>query len=75
MALSDDIGSLESLVQRMVEESGQLGSFDAQAWLTQWLAEPVPALGDRRPLDVLDEPGGIALVTRVLCQMQSGAYS
>lgn len=75
MALSDDIGQLESLVQSIVDESGQPDRFDARAWLARWLAEPVPALGGRCPLDVLVEPGGLELVTGILSRMQSGAYS
>lgn len=75
MALSDDIGMLEALVQRMVEESGRPADFDARAWLTWWLAAPVPALGNRRPLDVLNEPGGMEQVQGILSRTQSGTYS
>ncbi|MFZ2856513.1 antitoxin Xre/MbcA/ParS toxin-binding domain-containing protein [Acidovorax sp.] len=37
--------------------------------------ELVPALGHRRPLDVLGEPGGLDLVRNFLQRAQSGAYS
>lgn len=71
----DDIATLTALVQRMVDESGEPAGFDARAWLDQWLLEVAPALGHRRPLDVLSEPGGLDLVHNFLQRAQSGAYS
>jgi uncharacterized protein (DUF2384 family) len=35
----------------------------------------VPALGDRRPLDVLKEPGGLEVVRSLLMRVKSGAFS
>ncbi|WP_431153092.1 hypothetical protein [Acidovorax facilis] len=35
----------------------------------------VPALGDRRPLDVLNEPGGLEVLRSLLLQAQYGAFS
>jgi uncharacterized protein (DUF2384 family) len=75
VAQSTEISSLEALVQRIVEESGRPVGFDAQAWLARWLEEPVPALGDRRPLDVLDEADGFEKVQQILLRIQTGAYS
>ena len=71
----DDIATLTALVQRMVDKSGESMGFDAQAWLGQWLLEVPPALGHRRPLDVLYESGGLDVVRGVLLRAQSGAYS
>lgn len=71
----DDIATLTAHVQRMVDKSGESMGFDAQAWLGQWLLEVAPALGHRRPLDVLSEPGGLDLVRNFLQCAQSGAYS
>jgi len=34
-----------------------------------------PAIGNRRPLDVLSEPGGLDLVRSYLLRAQSGAFS
>lgn len=73
MTLDQDIAVLATLVQRMAEESGRLKDFDSRAWLDQWLVQFVPALGNRRPLDVLDEPDGLESVRSVLLRMQSGA--
>lgn len=75
MALQEDIISLAALVQRMVEESGNPIGFDSQAWLEDWLASLVPALGNRRLLDFLNEPGGVEVVRSILLRAQDGVYS
>ena len=75
MALQDDVAELNMVVQRIVIESVDPKGFDARSWLDNWLAETVPALGDRRPLDVLKEPGGLDVVRDLLLRVQSGAYS
>jgi uncharacterized protein (DUF2384 family) len=73
--LEDHIAILTMLVRRMVDESGDPTGFDAQAWLDHWLVGVVPALGDRRPLDVLNEPGGLEVLRSLLLQAQYGAFS
>ena len=73
--LEDHIAILTMLVRRMVDESGDPTGFDAQTWLNHWLVGVVPALGDRRPLDVLKEPGGLEVVRSLLMRVQSGAFS
>lgn len=69
------IARLVGQVETMVEESGSTDGFDAAAWLSGWLTEPVPALGSQRPLDLLDTMEGQGLVSKLLAQMQSGAYA
>lgn len=69
------VGRLLGQVQAMVQESGNPEGFDAPAWLSMWMSAPVPALGGVRPLDLMDTMTGQALVSRVLAQMQSGAYA
>ena len=66
---------LTDLVHRIVMESGNLEGFNAEAWLQEWLAVPLPAFGNRRPGDLLREPGGLALVQSTLLQIQSGSYA
>lgn len=66
---------LTDLVQQIVAESGCTEGFNAQAWLQGWLAAPLPAFGNRRPGDLLREPGGLALVQSTLLQIQSGSYA
>jgi uncharacterized protein (DUF2384 family) len=75
MALEDDIATLTVLVHGMLAESGEQAGFDARAWLDHWLTGVVPALGNRRPIDVLNEPDGLELVRSLLSRAQSGAYS
>lgn len=65
------VGQLEAIV----EESGDPTGFDAKAWISRWLLEPLPALGNDRPLDLLDTMEGQALVSSALAQVQSGAYA
>lgn len=66
---------LIDLVQQIVEESGCTEGFNAQAWLQEWLAAPLPAFGNRHPGDLLKEPGGLALIQSTLLQIQSGSYA
>jgi putative toxin-antitoxin system antitoxin component (TIGR02293 family) len=65
------IGQLEA----MVEESGDAAGFDAAAWMSRWLREPLPALGGRCPVELLDTMEGQALIADALAQIQSGAYA
>lgn len=70
LGLAKLLGQLEAMLQ----ESGDAEGFDAQAWLSRWLSEPVPALKGA-PIDFLDTMEGQALVAQTLAQMQSGAYA
>lgn len=74
MSLNADLDALALIVARMVQESGSAQAFDAHQWLNKWIAEPLPALGGRYPVDVLAEPGGFELIRTILTRMQSGAY-
>lgn len=65
------VGQLEAMIQ----ESGDPEGFDARAWISNWLREPLPALGGVRPVDLIDTMEGQALVSTVLEQIQSGAYA
>ena len=66
---------LTALVQQIVMESGNPEGFNAEAWLQEWLAAPLPAFGNRRPWDVLQEPEGLALVRATLLQIQNGSFA
>lgn len=68
------VGRLLGQVEAIVRESGNPDGFDASAWLTRWLREPLPALAGARPLDMLDTIEGQRLVSDMLSRMQSGAY-
>ncbi|WP_458098435.1 antitoxin Xre/MbcA/ParS toxin-binding domain-containing protein [Roseomonas sp. WA12] len=69
------IARLVGQVQAIVEESGNPVGFDAAAWTSRWLSEPLPALGGARPLDLLDTMEGQALVSSTLAHVQGSAYA
>jgi putative toxin-antitoxin system antitoxin component (TIGR02293 family) len=69
------IARLVGQLEAMVQESGASEGFDAAAWMSRWLKEPLPALGGARPIDLVDTMEGQALVSTALAQMQSGAYT
>lgn len=58
----------------MVQESGNPVGFDAEAWITNWIEQPVPALG-ARPVDLLSSEEGLAKVSAILAQAQAGAFA
>lgn len=69
------IAKLVGQIEAMLEESGASAGFDAPKWLSQWLREPLSALGGRRPVDIIDTMEGQSMVSRALGQIQSGAYA
>ena len=72
---ADVPADLLAKVTLMVEKSGNPEGFDAVAWLSRWLADPVPALGGARPIDLIGTTEGRELVATTLDQMLSGAYA
>jgi putative toxin-antitoxin system antitoxin component (TIGR02293 family) len=48
--------------------------FDVARWLGRWIETPQPALGGKRPADLLDTETGAGMVDRTLGAMRSGAY-
>jgi putative toxin-antitoxin system antitoxin component (TIGR02293 family) len=69
------IAKLVGQLEAMVEESGDPEGFDAPAWLSQWLRQPLPAFGGRKPIELLDTIEGQSLVAQALSRIQSGAYA
>ena len=47
-------------------------TLDVERWLTHWVTRPQPGLGGRRPEELLDTPGGVDAVARVLGAIESG---
>jgi putative toxin-antitoxin system antitoxin component (TIGR02293 family) len=70
LGLAKLVGQVESMVQGVDGAEG----FDARAWTSRWLREPLPALGGAAPLDYMDTMEGQALVSETLARAQSGAY-
>ena len=66
---------LSRQVQTMIEESGNPDGFDAAVWVARWVDRPLPALGGKRPAELMDRSDGLALVSSIIARMQSGAYS
>ena len=62
-------------LRRLMEESGdpaQLKDFDLDAWLAEWLREPLSELGHRTPIELLRNPEGLRAVEQVLERMRGG---
>ena len=49
--------------------------FDVDQWLTNWMRQPVPALGGRCPAEYMHSIEGQERVARLLAMMQSGAFA
>ena len=62
-------------VQQIVQESGDPAGFDAGRWVTAFLDAPSPALGGRRPRDLMRTSDGRTVVSTLVAQMQSGSYA
>jgi len=60
MASAQAIGAakLAEQLATIVQESGSPESFDAAAWISRWLSDPVPALGGARPIDLVGRRRG-----------------
>ncbi len=54
--------------------SAEAEHFDVARWLGRWIETPQPALGGKRPADLLDTETGASMVERTLGAMRSGAY-
>lgn len=67
---------LLGIAQALVDNStaAQARGFDAGQWLGRWIELPQPALGGRKPADLLDTPTGVNVVARVLGAIESGAF-
>jgi putative toxin-antitoxin system antitoxin component (TIGR02293 family) len=67
---------LLGIAQRIVADSTAEAAqdFDAARWLGRWIERPQPALGGRKPADLLDTPTGIQVVARLLGSIESSAY-
>jgi len=62
--------------QRLVVAAagGEKGDMQWESWLRQWLMTEARALDGRRPIDVVQEPGGLEQVEGVLIALAYGTY-
>jgi putative toxin-antitoxin system antitoxin component (TIGR02293 family) len=66
---------LLGIAQSIVDSStADVRDFDVAKWLGQWIERPQPALGGKKPAELLDTPTGVEIVSRVLGAVESGAY-
>jgi putative toxin-antitoxin system antitoxin component (TIGR02293 family) len=54
--------------------SPEAKSFDTARWLGRWIECAQPALGGRKPAELIATPTGAAMVSRLLGAIESGAY-
>jgi putative toxin-antitoxin system antitoxin component (TIGR02293 family) len=70
------LARLLGIAKGIVENSTapEARDFDSARWLGQWLERPQPALGGRKPAELIDTPTGLEVVARLLGAIESGAY-
>lgn len=73
IAVAKLLGTANAIVENSTSPEAHKG-FDSAKWLGQWLERPQPALGGRRPADLIDTPTGAAVVAKLLGAIESGAY-
>jgi putative toxin-antitoxin system antitoxin component (TIGR02293 family) len=69
------LAKLIGQVETIVKQSGNSEGFNPAKWFSEWIEQPVAALGGRKPEELLDTSDGREAVSRLLAQMQSGAYA
>ena len=69
------VETLISLVQAMVERSGDPSGFDAARWTADWLSKPLPALAGATPASYMDTFEGQKMIRQLLAMSESGAYA
>ena len=71
LAITKLVGQADNIVR----ESGVVEGFSPAEWVATWLQRPHPALGGKRPGELMDTADGRDLVTDLLARQQSGAYA
>lgn len=70
MGMQALIGQVQSMI-----DLEKASNFDAAKWLSNWLATPLPALGNATPASFLDTVEGQKYVGKLLEVIRSGAYA
>ncbi len=67
---------LLSQAQKIVDNStaAEAKNFDVSKWLNEWIELPQPALGGRKPVEMIDTDDGLGKVERILGAIASGSY-
>jgi putative toxin-antitoxin system antitoxin component (TIGR02293 family) len=71
LAITRLVGQADSIVR----DSGVGEGFSAAEWVASWLQRSHPALGGKRPGELMDTADGRELVMDLLARQQSGAYA
>lgn len=66
------LGIAREIVKNSTAPEAQ--EFDSAKWLGKWLERPQPALGGRKPAELIDTPTGLEVVAKLLGAIESGAY-
>jgi len=66
------LGIARAIVSNSTAEEAK--NFDSTRWLGQWIERPQPALGGRKPAELIDTPTGVKIVAKLLGSIESGAY-
>ena len=72
LGLTHLLGLAKGIVADSTAEAAK--DFDAARWLGRWIERPQPALGGRKPADLIATPTGREMVIRLLGAIESGAY-
>jgi putative toxin-antitoxin system antitoxin component (TIGR02293 family) len=67
----DEIRNQEKFIPILIR-AGEI--FGSEEKALRWLRAPVPALGDRTPISIMDTPGGMAEVEDVLGAIEHGSW-
>ncbi len=62
-------------LQRLLQESGdpaQLANFDLDAWVRDWIREPLPEFAGKTPAQMLRNPEGQRAIEELLDRMRGG---
>lgn len=62
-------------VMRILSEAAEENAFDVGGWLGDWLTRPLPALGFRRPISLLDTMAGQHVIVNLLRCIESGSFA
>lgn len=69
------VAKLVGQVKAMLADNEAAEGFDAAAWVGNWLEEPLPALGNRKPIEWMESSSGREFVLQLLVQAQTGSYA
>lgn len=69
--MANIIGNLDTA--RVLRQAREV--WKSEATTKEWLHSPVPALGGRTPIELLDTAEGRRLVSAVLLKIESGDFS